>query len=91
MAQDAVGRLCAVGLGLRKIVIADLTRNRQTMWIMDIVWPLTALHSGPFGLWAYLAIGRDTPGRDGSDKPFWQSVLTGASHCGAGQVARSAT
>lgn len=72
------------GLFCAAIITADVTRHRQTMWIMDIVWPLTALHSGPFGLWAYLAIGRNTPGRDGGDKPFWQSVLTGASHCGAG-------
>lgn len=66
------------------IVAADLTRHRQKMWIMDIVWPLTALYAGPFGVWAYSAIGRNTPRRNGKDKPFWQTVLTGATHCGAG-------
>ena len=25
---------------------------------MAVVWPLTALYAGPFGLWAYFAIGR---------------------------------
>ncbi len=61
------------------IVAADLVRRPQRMWIMNVVWPLTVLYSGPFGLWAYVAVGRRA-----GDKPFWQSVLTGATHCGAG-------
>ena len=72
------------GVVCAAIVAADVIRHRQMMWIMDLVWPLTALYSGPFGLWAYLAIGRNAPGRHGGEKPFWQSVLTGATHCGAG-------
>jgi hypothetical protein len=28
------------------------------MWIMNWVWPLTALYAGPLALWAYFAIGR---------------------------------
>jgi len=28
------------------------------MWIMNIVWPITALWSGPAGLWAYFLFGR---------------------------------
>lgn len=66
------------------------------MWIMNVVWPITALYSGPLGLWAYFHWGvlssrpamlnakrRGEP-PPGKQKPFWQSVATGATHCGAG-------
>lgn len=37
-------------------IIADiLSRHRQHMWITNVVWPVTALWSGPLG---YLAYGR---------------------------------
>lgn len=49
------------------------------MWIMDIVWPVTALWAGPLGLWAYFRVGRRGP-----DKPFPEAVAVGATHCGAG-------
>jgi hypothetical protein len=70
-------------------ITADLRRHPQAMWIMNLVWPLTALYTGPLGLWAYYAIGRRSA-RDmhqrhkQNSSPFWQSVLTGAMHCGAG-------
>jgi hypothetical protein len=88
----AVGVVCAL------VVLADifLAGHRQHMWIMDVVWPLTALYSGPLGLWAYFSIGRlstheammaakksgeEPPAKK---KPFWQMTLVGATHCGAG-------
>lgn len=40
------------------IIAADVTSRKQNMWIMNMVWPVTALYSGPLGLWAYFAIGR---------------------------------
>lgn len=46
----------SVGLGLASalIIALDIARGRrQHMWIMNVVWPLTALYSGPLGLWAY--------------------------------------
>ncbi len=49
----AVGFLCAL------IVLIDiLAGHRQTMAIMNVVWPITPLYSGPIGLWAYYHIGR---------------------------------
>ncbi len=41
-------------------MVADtyLGRYRQQMWAMEIVWPITAIWSGPLGLWAYLRWGR---------------------------------
>lgn len=77
------------------IILFDiLAGHRQQMWIMEIVWPITALWSGPIGLYAYYKIGRlstkqrkhRAKGRKppSQEKPFWQSVAVGATHCGAG-------
>jgi len=57
------------------------------MWIMDIVWPVTALYSGPLGLWAYFKVGTPSTkntSKDQEQKPFYQSTAVGALHCGAG-------
>lgn len=66
------------------------------MWIMNIVWPVTALYSGPLGLWAYFRMGRLSAGNrvreakqhgqkmPGMTKPFWQKTAIGATHCGSG-------
>jgi hypothetical protein len=84
--------------GLCALVIAiDIVRgHRQHMWIMNVVWPITALYSGPLGLWAYFAVGRLSTheamraaqnrgeGPPARSKPFWQSVGLAASHCGSG-------
>lgn len=41
------------------IVIAlDEARDPQKMWIMNLVWPVTALYFGVFALWAYFRAGR---------------------------------
>ena len=72
-----------IGLSLLSalVILADiLGGHRQKMAIMNIVWPITALYFGPFGLWAYLAIAR----RPAGQRSFPQQVFNGASHCGAG-------
>jgi hypothetical protein len=60
------------------------------MWIMEAVWPITALYFGPLALWGYIGgdVHRATSG--------WRSMATrrrsrlpprrpwGVSHCGAG-------
>ncbi|HEX3953930.1 MAG TPA: DUF4396 domain-containing protein [Stellaceae bacterium] len=52
---------------------------------MNVVWPLTALYAGVLGLSAYWMFGRRSARRgEPPEKPFWQSVLLGATHCGAG-------
>ncbi len=78
------------------IAIDLLAGHKQHMWIMNVVWPITALYAGPLALWGYFKAGRlsthravreakerneDPPGKK---KPFWQMVALGASHCGAG-------
>lgn len=73
----ASGVVCAL------IVSLDIAGGRrQKMWIMNLVWPLTVLWSGVFGLLAYRAFGR--AGRGGGDAPFWRSAMLGTLHCGAG-------
>ena len=79
------------------IIFVDiLSGYRQHMWIMNIVWPLTALYAGPFALLAYYTLGRSGSGKNrqqhemhhrnsrAADRPFWQSVLLGTTHCGSG-------
>ncbi len=79
------------------IILIDIfSGHRQSMWIMDIVWPVTALWSGPLALWAYYTVGRlsskaqvqqakeQNQKPPNKRKPFWQSVGVGATHCGSG-------
>jgi hypothetical protein len=62
------------------VIAADLAASRrQKMWIMNLVWPLTALYAGPIAVWAYWRLGRKEIA-----KPFWQQVALGATHCGSG-------
>ena len=66
------------------------------MWIMNVVWPVTALYAGLLALWFYFRVGRlatqrriqeaqqrdETP--EARQKPFWQSITLAATHCGSG-------
>lgn len=71
----AVGVLCAAAIA------ADIALGRrQKMWIMNLVWPLTALYAGPLALYAYWHEGRRPPPR----RAFWKQVALGAAHCGSG-------
>jgi hypothetical protein len=56
------------------------------MWIMNLVWPLTALFGSVVWLAAYYAWGRNFPdaGKQTSAQPFAAMVMKGTSHCGAG-------
>ena len=70
------------------IIAIDLVAHPQKMAIMNFVWPITALYFGPFSLWTYFAFGREKVSqRDHAahrEKPFWQQVWVGTTHCGAG-------
>src|ERR1700758_2960348 len=44
--------LCAVWIAV------DEMRYPQSMAIMNVVWPVTALYLSVFAVWAYLVIGR---------------------------------
>jgi len=88
----------SIGLafGTAAVVAIDVVRRPQHMWIMNVVWPLTALYAGPLGAWAYFRFGvlsshaamqaatrrGDTPAAE--RKPHWQMVATATTHCGSG-------
>lgn len=84
------------GLSFLTVVVDIISGHRQHMWIMNLVWPLTALYAGPIALWAYFRVGRlathqamqsakergEKP--PNQSKPFWQMTGVGSTHCGAG-------
>ena len=85
----AASFLCAV------IITADLRRHPQTMWIMNVVWPVTALYWGPAALWVYGKIGRPStmsgahvhamPAMSHARAELsWRQVVVSVAHCGAG-------
>jgi Domain of unknown function (DUF4396) len=47
-----LGAVCAA------IIMLDEIRNPQHMWIMNVVWPVTALFGTVWILWQYFAYGR---------------------------------
>ncbi|MGN6102551.1 MAG: DUF4396 domain-containing protein [Devosia sp.] len=85
-----LGFVCAA------IIVWDEFRHPQTMWIMNVVWPVNALFGTVFWLWGYFRYGRlatreqmmaakqqnrEPPNKG---KPFPAMVAEGASHCGSG-------
>lgn len=40
------------------VIAIDEIRHPQQMWIMNVVWPVTALYLSVFALWGYFSIGR---------------------------------
>ncbi len=71
-----LGAVCAA------IVTVDEFRHPQHMWIMNIVWPVTALFGTIWILWQYSAYGR--PARHERRTPFPIMVANGTLHCGSG-------
>jgi hypothetical protein len=76
----------SVGVASMILVTADLLAGRpQRMKIMNVVWPVTALWSGPLGVWAYFRFGRARrEGKPQGDQPFPVLVAKGTTHCGSG-------
>ncbi len=40
------------------VIAVDELRHPQKMWIMNIVWPVTALYFSVFAVWGYFRVGR---------------------------------
>jgi Domain of unknown function (DUF4396) len=87
----ALGALCALAIALH------VAASPQQMGVMNLVWPIAGLYSGPLALWAYFrygrlatrartrqaqAQGREPPGR--RETPFAMMVAKSAWHCGGG-------
>ena len=77
----AIGLICVV------TIAADELRFPQKMWIMNIVWPVTALFGSVIWLGFYYSFGRNK-GEQPDEPPMHIAVAKGASHCGAGLHAR---
>jgi hypothetical protein len=86
----------AIAVICSAIIAIDVLRHPQHMMIMNIVWPVTALYSGPIGLWAYFRFGRlstheamqqakahDQP-KPSEQKPKWATYALATTHCGSG-------
>ena len=86
-----LGIFCALIVGI------DITRHHQHMFIMNLVWPVSALFGGPLVMWAYFKYGRlaahervkpaieknQTPPSKRLT-PFPAMVGKGTLHCGSG-------
>lgn len=91
LAYLVLGAVCAL------VIALDLLRRPQHMWIMNVVWPVTALFGTAWILWQYFRYGRlasaenaksaKQRGQEPPNKtqtPFPIVVGNGALHCGSG-------
>jgi hypothetical protein len=90
------GSLALAVLSVLVVTMDIVTGRRKKMWIMNLVWPLTALWSGPLGLYGYFSVGRASVAKGarlakthaqasvGKRRPFWHEVALGTTHCGSG-------
>lgn len=82
----------ATALACAAAIVFDIAvrGRRQRMWIMEAVWPTTALYAGPLGWWGYRRYGRlSSPAYQAEarvEPSYGSGVSTaiGVSHCGAG-------
>jgi len=76
-----LGAVCAAA------VVVDEFLHPQKMWVMNLVWPITALFGTLIWAVAYYVLGRNSPddtGEKNKSQPFAAMVMKGTSHCGAG-------
>lgn len=69
-------------LAIAAIAIDIALGRRQSMAIMNVVWPVTALYFGPVAVWYYFTWAR--AGQRRKDFAFWHQAAVGTTHCGAG-------
>lgn len=72
----------ALAFACAGLIVIDEMKRPQRMWIMNLVWPLTALFGSVLWLALYWRWGRSEG--DGRKTPMAVAVTKGASHCGAG-------
>ncbi len=86
-----------LGAASALVILVDVARHPQHMWIMNIVWPVTALFGTVLSLWGYFTYGRLATDRRAEaamargepmpsqrETPFPAQVGKGAAHCGSG-------
>ena len=69
-----------LGAGCALVIAVDVARHPQHMWIMNLVWPVTALFGTVWVLWQYFTYGR----AGAREAPYPIMVANGALHCGSG-------
>lgn len=82
----------AIAFASAAAILLDIygRRRRQSMVVMEAVWPVSALYFGPAAWWAYRRFGRlNSPAyarATGAEADYGErvSVAIGVSHCGAG-------
>jgi hypothetical protein len=87
----------ALGLGCAAVIAVDVVRHPQHMWIMNVVWPVTAAFGTVLALAGYFrygrlardslaraAVSRDETPPHKKETPFAAMVGKGAAHCGSG-------
>lgn len=87
----------SLGFVCAGIIAVDVVRHPQQMWIMNIVWPVTALFGTFISVWGYFRYGRlasieavekakargERPPNQ-ARTPFSVKAGKGAAHCGSG-------
>jgi len=86
-----------LGFAAAGVIMIDVIRHPQHMWIMNVVWPVVALFGMVLTIWAYFRYGRratmeaamnpKSGGREPSGKnvtPFPVMVGKATLHCGSG-------
>jgi hypothetical protein len=81
----------AIILGLLTAIVItfDVIAHPQHMWIMNVVWPVTALYLPVVGWWLYsdMAQPKSMHAHSASgQRPFWKRVFVSSTHCAAGCV-----
>ena len=72
------------------VILIDIFKSPQKMFIMNIVWPLTGLYFPILGIIGYYSLGKTNNdshshhSHSHHSKPFWQSVTISTTHCSAG-------
>jgi hypothetical protein len=80
----------AAGLVSAAAILYDIYARgrRQPVRIMEAVWPITALYTGPLGWFIYARLGRlrlvTAAQRRRPREPRWRGPFISATHCGAG-------
>jgi hypothetical protein len=82
-----------LGIVTAIIIAVDVIAHPQHMRIMNVVWPVTGLYFPVIGLWFYRSMGRPMAIHASpmhmqhmEKQPFWKSIFTSSTHCGAGCV-----
>lgn len=90
------GRASRSALRAHFSLLVQTIRKPQKMWIMDVVWPITALYMGPFAVYLYkksLPVSIKKPmsedmkkmmERHKGDPPTWIQNSLAVFNCGAG-------